>query len=171
MDVQIIRRAIRGDADCFTEAVMAVKDQAYKIAYCYLHHEENSMDAVCNAVEKSFVNIKKLKDPGLFKTWFIRIVINECKQQLRKDKKALQLENILESDVQHANWETAFELEGILEQLYPADRSMIYMKYYLGYTLDEIAELTELPLGTVKTRIYGSLRELRRKLERKEVYS
>mgnify|MGYP001362456145 FL=1 len=170
MDEVIVNRARQGDADCFAEAVLAVKDQAYSIAYCYLRNPENAMDVVCNAVEKAFANIQKLKDPKLFKTWFIRIVINECKLHLKREKKWSILEEAESFGLQPANWDTRLDLDLLLSQLHPVDRSMIYMKYYLGYTLDEISTLTEMPLGTVKTRIYGNLKLLRQQLEKKEAY-
>lgn len=102
MDELLIRKAQKGDKDSFTKAVMEFKDQAYRITYCYLHDEEDSMDAVCDAVEKSLVNIKKLNDPKLFKTWFIRIVINECKMQMSKKKTVISLADSLSNSMSAA---------------------------------------------------------------------
>lgn len=170
MDGHLVRRAQQGDADAFTEAVLALKDQAYTIAYCYLHNEQDSMDVVCNAVEKAFKNIKKLNDPQFFKTWFIRIVINECKLHLKRERKWHLLERDALQEMPVSKWDTQLDLDQLLNQLNPLDRSMIYMKFYMGYTLDEIAVFTELPLSTVKNRIYGNLRSLRQHLGQKEAY-
>jgi len=61
------------------------------------------------------------------------------------------------------------DLEELLNQVEPTERSMIYMKYYLGYSLDEISKITDLPLSTVKTKIYRNLKQLREKLVQGEV--
>ncbi len=164
----LVKKAKKGDKDSFSQAISQVKDEAYKIAYCYLHNEEDSMDAVCDAVEKSFVNLKKLKQSKFFKTWFIRIVINEAKMQLRqREKVVLMADNLYAEsrDDQYLQREEKMDLETLLNGLEPLDRLLIYMKYYMGYTLDEIAASVNLPSGTVKTRIYGNLRLLKTKLE------
>ncbi|MCW3489762.1 sigma-70 family RNA polymerase sigma factor [Dethiobacter alkaliphilus] len=167
----LIKKAKKGDKDSLSQAIMAVKDDAYRVAYCYLHNQEDSMDAVCDAVEKAMVNLKKLKEPKYFKTWFIRIVINEAKMQLRQKQKVISLADSLyvNDSFQEKQREDIIDLEKMLGELEPLDRLLIYMKYYLGYTLDEIALSVDLPLGTVKTKIYGNLKVMRDKLELREV--
>ena len=90
--------------DIFTKAVEEVKEDSYRVAYCYMHNENDAMDCVCNAVEKAYINFRKLKDPGFFKTWFIRIVINECKVMLRKKKKVLDLSDSLYMENYEIDW-------------------------------------------------------------------
>lgn len=173
MDEALIINAQKGDKESFTAAVLQINDQAYKIAYCYLHNEEDSMDAVCEAVEKALRNIKKLREPSFFKTWFIRIVINECKMQLRIKGKAINIEDALQEDaypMDRVAGEERIDLQKQLKQLAPIERNMIYMKYYLGYTLDEISEILKMPVGTVKTKIYNCLKKMREKLEIKGGY-
>lgn len=167
----LIKKAKKGEKESFAQAVMLVKDDAYKIAYCYLHNEEDSMDTVCNAVEKALVNLKKLREPKFFKTWFIRIVINEAKMQLRQRDKVismadrLYLEGNYDESIRMAE---NIDLESLLGELNSLDRLLIYMKYYMGYTLDEIAESVNLPTGTVKTKIYSNLKQMKTKLEVRE---
>lgn len=169
MDELLVRKARKGDKESFAEAVMLVKDQAYRIAYCYLHDREDSMDAVCDAVEKAFCNIKKLKDPRYFKTWFIRITINECKHRLRYRQRIESLADDIQSNDSHKMREDKLDLDVLLNGLPAAERILIYMKYYMGYTLEEIANLMEMPEGTVKTKIYGNLRKMKSCLELREV--
>lgn len=165
MDDLLIKKAIKGDKDSFTKLILEIKDQAYKIAYCYLHNEEDSMDAVCNAVEKGYKNIKKLKNPQYFKTWFIRIVINECKLELRSRKKIIKLKETLTSDEFIVDSvDKNYELDDLINKLEVTDKSMIYLKYYMGYTLEEIGKILDLPIGTVKTKIYSNIKKLKAEL-------
>jgi len=166
---KLIKQAKHGNKDSFTEAVLMVKDEAYKIAYCYLQDEQDSMDAVCGAVEKALNNIKKLRQPQYFKTWFIRITINESKKILRDKGKVIQLvEEMYTEEEKYLDNEGTIDLNNCLQELEPHDRMMIYLKYYQGYTLDEIADLVKIPKGTVRTRIYTNLKRLKEKLEVKE---
>ncbi len=157
------------DKEQFTEAIKEVKDQAYRIAFCYLHSEADSMDAVCNAVEKAFIHINKLKDSTKFKTWFIRILINECKQQLKANKRVAYIKNSAEVCTLETDMDAKMDLEKLISKLPSTDRILIYMKYYMGYTLEEIAQATDMPCGSVKTKIYSSLKKLRLQLEAGEV--
>ena len=165
MDELLVRKSIKGDRESFGQIVAMVRDQAYRVAYCYLRNEEDSMDAVCDAVEKAFCNLKKLKEPKYFKTWFIRIIINECKLQLRNRKKVEYLADDIFIQADISNKEENPDLNKVLDQLPALDRLLIYMKYYMGYTLEEIAAATDMPTGTVKTRIYGNLKVLKSRLE------
>ena len=170
MDELLIKKARKGDTESFSRIVLQVKDQAYRIAFCYLNNEADSMDAVSDAVEKAFKNLSKLKQPKYFKTWFIRIVINECKLQLRAKEKVTTLADYLYLDeTSSGNSDEKMDLDVCLRKLPSLERLMIYMKYYMGYTLDEIAEMMEISSGTVRTKVYGSLKILKSKLEAKEV--
>lgn len=170
MDEFLITRAKKGHKDSFTQAIMQIKDQAYRVAYCYLHNEEDSMDAVCDAVEQAYKNIRKLKNVQYFNTWFIRIVINECNAQLRLRQRTTKITDHLEFPEVLGPSEDKLDLEILLNKLSPGDRLLIYMKYYLGYTLDEIAQLLDMSSGTVKTRIYSNLKKMKSELQTREVY-
>ena len=117
MDELLIRKAKRGDPDSFDQLIQQVRDQAYRVAYCYLHNEYDSMDAVCDGVEKAFRNLKKLKEPKYFRTWFIRIVINECKLQLRAKEKVTEMADSIYTD----------EARGVLFRQYT---STLYLTNY-----------------------------------------
>ncbi|HPT79521.1 MAG TPA: sigma-70 family RNA polymerase sigma factor [Candidatus Atribacteria bacterium] len=172
MDVQQVKRAKKGDTESFTQLVLEIKDQAYRIAYSYLQNEQDSMDAVCDAMEKAYKNLRKLRDDSLFKTWFIRIVINEAKLQLGKRKQAILAADRLfsrQTSEDHESLEERMDLQQILRQMDRTERLIIYLKYFAGYTLEEIADLVNMPVGTVKTRLYGNLKAIRAKLNYREV--
>lgn len=153
-----------------TEELLSMKERAYRIAYSYLHHEQDSLDAVHDAFEKALANAHRLHRPEYLKTWFVRIVINQCKMMKRKNSHVIFLQEEVASDegTQKPLTEEKLDLEEGLMQLSPADRNLIYLKYYMGYTLDEIAQVTQMPIGTVKTKLYRNLRDLRHKLEPKQ---
>jgi RNA polymerase sigma-70 factor, ECF subfamily len=167
---KLIKLAIKGDPDSFGKLMILLKDQAYRISYCYLHNEHDSMDAVCNAMEKAFKNLHQLRKPKYFKTWFLKIVINESKQLLRQKNNIVELsEKELLNLTEQSKLDKIEDLEELLNEVEPTERTLIYMKYYLGYTLDEISTVTDMPLSTVKTKIYRNLKRFREKLVQREV--
>lgn len=170
MNELLIKKAKRGDKKSFTKLILEIKNQSYKIAYCYLHNEEDSMDAVCNAVEKAYKNIKSLKNPEYFKTWFIRIVINECKAELRYREKTDSIKQQLRGrEFTLTTHDDGIGIYNLLQDIPESERTMIHMKYYMGYTLQEISEIMDIPIGTAKTKIYSNIKKLKSMFENKEV--
>ncbi|MDZ5472182.1 sigma-70 family RNA polymerase sigma factor [Bacillus sp. 31A1R] len=168
-EAKLVKLARKGDHESFGQLMMLLKDQAYRIAYCYLHNEHDSMDAVCNAMEKAFTKLNQLREPKYFKTWFLKIVINESNQILRSRQQVVELDvKQFENLPSKATPEKNEDLEELLNSVEPTERSMIYMKYYLGYSLEEISRVTDTPLSTVKTKIYRNLKQLREKLVQRE---
>lgn len=149
-----------------TETLLSMKERAYRIAFSYLHNEQDSLDAVCDALEKAITHVDRLQHPEYLKTWFVRIVINQCKMMKRKNAKVVfqSFHDAYHATSEIPQTEEKLDLEEGLMQLSPADRNLIYLKYYMGYTLDEIAQVTQMPIGTVKTKLYRNLRDLRHKL-------
>lgn len=171
-DTEMEAKMSKLDKNAFAEKVLEIKDEAYRIAYCYLKDENESMDAYCNAIEKAFVNLKNLRNYNLFKTWFIRIVINECKMTMRKNNRVIAINDDLldvynsEDRVSNITLEEKMDLDSVLEKLKSNERILIYLKYYMGYTLRDIASLLEIPEGTVKSKIYNIIKVFKEKLGR-----
>jgi RNA polymerase sigma-70 factor, ECF subfamily len=167
MDENLMKNVKDDERESFETAVNSIQKQAYVVAYSYLHSSHDSLDAVANAVEKTFRNINKLKSPEFFKTWFIRCTINECKMKLRSLKE-IPFEDIAKQEFQQKNLEDKMDLEELMNGIDPELRMMIYMKYYLDYTFEEIAVCLDLSIGSVKSKIYRGLRKMKAELECKE---
>jgi RNA polymerase sigma-70 factor (ECF subfamily) len=94
-------------------------------------------------------------------------VINECKTQLKKRK---PISHIVDHIFNHTvHQEEVVDLKMALQSLSPSDRVIVHMKYYLGCTFTEIAEAMGMPEGTVKTKLYQTLKLLKSKLALQEV--
>ena len=88
-----VRRAKNGDKDAFCNLIRINKMSMYRVAKSILSKEEDVEDAVSEAILKAYKNIKSLKDESLFKTWLIRIVINESNTIYKKRSKEISVEN------------------------------------------------------------------------------
>lgn len=166
MEERLIKKAIKGNFKAYSIIVNELKNEGYKLAYTILKNEDDSMDAYLQAVEKGLKNINKLKEPKYFKTWFLRIVINEAKNIIEKNNKIVYLNDIdLNENNEKLDTETKIDLEKALEKVDSQVREMIKLKYYMGYKLEEISSILDIPIGTVKGKMYTALKNMRKELE------
>ena len=169
MDEKLVRKAIRGNFKAYSILVQELKNEGYKLAYTILRNEHDSIDAYLQAVEKGLKNIKNLKEAKYFKTWFLRIVINEAKNIVKKDNKVVFLNDLGKENTASGDGdkESKIDLEVVLSKVEPEVREMIELKFYMGYKLDEIADIMDVPVGTVKGKMYSALKNMKKDLEGK----
>lgn len=165
MEDKLVKKAIKGNFNAYSILVNNLKEDGYKIAYTILRNEQDSMDAYLQAVEKGLNNIQNLREANYFKTWFLRIVINEAKNIISKNSKITYLEEVKEKEEKYVeNNSDKIDLDIALSKVEPQVREMIKLKYYLGYKLEEIAEILDVPVGTVKGKMYSALKLMRKEL-------
>ena len=146
-----------------TEFLLDNQQKFYRYAFTYVHHRELAMDMVQNSFVKAIEQLHTLRNPDAMKTWFYRILTNECLQALKKAKR----ENLVEpTDIQEEiylekAYEPALELYEAIRQLPPETQTIIYLHYYEEYTLKDISKITGNNLNTVKSRLYAGLKKLK----------
>lgn len=166
MDIKIVNKAIKGNFNAYSILVNKLKDDGYKIAYTILKNEDDSIDAYLQAVEKGLKNITSLKEAKYFKTWFLRIVINEAKNIINKNNKIVNIDDYsTKEDIEVIDRDVKLDLEKALENVDTKVKEMIRLKYYMGYSLEEISNILDIPIGTVKGRMYTALKSMRKDLE------
>ncbi|WP_244310834.1 sigma factor [Paenibacillus ottowii] len=79
--------AIQGDKEAFMNMIRAVQQNLYVIARSIVKNEEDCANTIQEAIVKAFSNVHRLKEPAYFKTWIIRILINECNRIIKKKKR------------------------------------------------------------------------------------
>ena len=149
-----------------------VENQArfYRLAYSYLHNREDALDAVQAAVCKALEKQDSLKDADAMRTWFYRILVNVCTDQLRGRKREAPA---APEDLNPGSYEDPLPGDDALarrvEALPPELRTVIELRFYEELPLKEISAVLGCPLSTVKTRLYTGLKKLRVSLEGEEV--
>lgn len=163
----LFKKARKRNSKAFLEMMTSYQDQLYKTAWRYLRDEQDALDAVQEISYRAYKNIHKVKQPKYVKTWLIRIMINYCLDEINRKKKTVQVaaiyEDFKEEDKDAA---TKLDIENILQKLDEKYQLIITLKYYHQYTLTEIAESLDMPLGTVKTRLNRALEMLRLQMEK-----
>lgn len=154
------------DKEDFSEQVLALEDVLFHISYGILNNVQNCEDVVQEAVLKAYVNKDKLKQPQYFKTWMVRILMNECYSFLRKRRRECPLEEAVTEDKSADAFirEEYLDLYESMRQLEERDRICVQLFYMEGYSVKEIAQIFRIPQGTVKSRLNRARTQLKKSL-------
>lgn len=156
----LVKRAKRGDAEAFIELIEQNKQSMYKVARGFLHDEEDVADAMSETVLTCYEKIRMLKQDAYFKTWMIRVLINHCKDILRKQKRRILVEDVHEPKEQ-AQVNGREDFQELIEPLKEQDRSIFTLYYVYGMKVKEIAAYMEMKENTVATRLKRGRETLR----------
>lgn len=168
-DERLIAKAIKGNDEALYELIDNNKEQLYKIAYSYFKNQQDSLEAIQETTFRAYKNIKKLKEPKYFKTWLIRILINYCIDEVKRNNRVLNIEKPVKA-LDKNNSDDKLTVDEAMETLKPKYKEIIVLKYFEDLTIREISDVIQIPEGTVKTRLSRALSSLREYLNRGEDY-
>jgi RNA polymerase sigma-70 factor (ECF subfamily) len=153
--------------DKLVEHILQNQNKFYRIAYCYVYQKEAALDIVQNAICRALENYSSLKNLNAVKTWFYRILINECLQYLNKCKREILCEPTeLWDDVYYEDaYEAKIEIYQKVCELPEHLKTVVILHYFEQLTLKEISQSTGVNLSTVKTRLYAALKRLKKDME------
>lgn len=138
----------------------------YRLAYSYLQNREEALDAVQTAVCRALEKQDGLHDADALRTWFTRVLVNVCMDQLRRRKR---ITFVPPDALESGSYEDPLPPDGTLksrvEALPTEVAAIVKLRFYEELSLKEISAVTALPLSTVKTRLYTGLKKLRISLE------
>lgn len=141
------------EKDKFCMLTQKYQKKMYNIAYQIVRNEADACDAVSEGILRAYERRNAIKDREKFSAWICQIVRNEAINILRKRKRERDIWMRLLYSQQEED-ELREELNAVMANL-PSDcREEMILFYYCGLSLKEIAEFRQLPLGTVKSRVY-----------------
>lgn len=176
-----IAQVLKGDRNAYGEVVELYKDKVFQLCYRMLGNRHEAEDIAQEAFIRAYVNIHSFNLNKKFSSWIYRIATNLCIDRIRKKKP----DYFLDAEVPGTEGLTMYsqiasdsalpedELESLelqetvqkeISKLPDKYRSVIVLKYIEELSLNEISEILDLPLGTVKTRIHRGREALRQQL-------
>lgn len=168
---KLVDMAKKGDKEAFSNLIILVQKDLYKIAKMRLEYEDDICEAVQNTIFKAYNSLKKLKNSKYFKTWIIRILINECNTIYRNNQK-LNFEeyddNILEFQSSMATIENKIDeldFNILIGNLNYNERIVSILFYLEDLSVKEISKILDEPENTIKTRLSRSRKKLKKILE------
>jgi RNA polymerase sigma-70 factor (ECF subfamily) len=150
-------------------------DRSFGLARAILLDDREAEDAVQDACLIAWQRGETVRDPDRFGAWFGRVLINGCRDRLRRRQqrqqvRAIALQGRWHDDAGGPNPSDLVgaddrDLDAAFDRLDPDHRLVVLLRFWQDLTLDEIAERLDVPLGTVKSRLHYALRKLRTELE------
>lgn len=172
-EILLIQQAQKGDIRSFSALVEIYQERAVHIAYSFLGNFEDAKDITQEAFVKSYENIKNFKAQSRFYTWFYRILVNTCKDFLRKKKVRQQFlfwfhkdkeddedplmnisDHARDASEQMQDQELGGEICKALDKLPPQQKYAFSLRYLEGFSIEEIAETMNLSQGAVKATLW-----------------
>lgn len=159
----LVKRAKRGDAEAFITLMEENKQSMYRVARGFLRDQEDIADAMAETVLNCFEKIGTLQQNGYFKTWMIRILINNCKDILQKQRRSIPTEEVPEPESGMTGG-GGLEFQELIEPLKEQDRSIFTLYYVYGMKAKEIAACMEMKENTVISRLKRGRETLREEM-------
>lgn len=167
-DAELVRSGLRGDKNALTQLVDHYYATIYKAAYRILNDAEAASDVTQMTFLSAFENLDKYDPVYKFFSWIYRIAVNHALEQGRKrrlEQEKMQTEFLhpgsgnLEGDVD--NIEVGKIIDGMLRKMQEKHRVVIVLRHHVELSYDEIAEVLEIPVKTVRSRLYTARQILR----------
>lgn len=147
--------------EIFRELMLNREDKLYRIAFSYMKNEADSLDVVQDTLLKALLKFDSLEDYTYFDTWVVRILINTCKDHLRKKREYISYEDEIEVESIETEKEETMDLINLLDKLPTDERELLYCRYFEDLRVREIADKLSLKEGTVKSKLSRILSKLR----------
>ncbi len=174
-DGELVTAALGGDSGAFAVLVERYDRAVYHLAYRTLHDVEEARDVTQEAFFKAFRSLRTFKPGAKFSTWIFAIAYHACCDRLNRRKRYSGDELPDRADPgpgpesQAIALDQARRLRGAIELLPEKYRTVITLYHLQGKQYEEIAEVLELPMGTVKTHLFRAKEQLRKLLYAQEV--
>jgi RNA polymerase sigma-70 factor (ECF subfamily) len=168
-DVMLVLLAQQGDRDALNTLLERVQDRLFRYISRLLDHSAAAEDVLQEALLRIARKIHKLNEPKMFDTWAYRIASREVFRMAKRSGASAVTEG-LDCDVAAPEVEpprlTWDELGRLTSELSPECRAVLALHYGEDRQLKEVAEILDVPLGTVKSRLGYGLTRLRGMLAR-----
>ncbi|KAF6580612.1 MULTISPECIES: sigma-70 family RNA polymerase sigma factor [Paenibacillus] len=151
--------ATQGDKEAFVNIIRAVQQSLYVVARSIIKNEEDCADAIQETIAKAFSNVHGLKEPAYFKTWIIRILINECNRIIRKKKRVF----LVPYDLRKTSYKGDYEQIELFEVIVGLDEQLqttVTLFYIEDLSVKDISKVLNVSEGTVKSRLFRARQQL-----------
>lgn len=147
--------------------ILENQDRFYRLAYSYTRHQEDALDVVQSAVCKALEAHESIRNADAIRTWFYRILVNECLIVLKRRKRiSIAADDLKREEVYYEKgYEQDDNIESELDRLEMDVQGIIRLRFFEEMSLKEISCITGLNLNTVKTKLYRGLKQLKENIQ------
>ena len=164
----LVKKAMQGDKEAFLRLMDMHQPAMLRIAHGYLSQEADVADAMQDTILDAYEHLSSLKEPQYFKTWLIRILLNNCNHIYKKNKKYVSLEEIVESlpDVTQEEDTQLMKFHELLSLVSDENRLCFQLYYGEEFTTREIADILHMNESTIRSRMHREKIKLKTLLQK-----
>lgn len=149
------------DKSDFVSRIEESSGLLYRVALTILRNDEDCKDALQEAVQKAWEKRHTLRNEGYFATWLTRILINECRNIQRKQRRIVLMESLPDTQPRSEDPALLMALESLPEKY----RVPLVLRFSEGMSEKEAARVLRLPPSTVRGRVHRAKQMLKKELE------
>ncbi|MGL6106257.1 sigma-70 family RNA polymerase sigma factor [Romboutsia sp.] len=150
----LIKKSKNGCNESFEKLLIIYESYLYKMAYLHVKNEQDALDIYQETILKAYMNISNLRKNNLFKTWIIKILINNIYSKNKHDSKYsnVDFENYI-IDYTYSDIEKNIDLYAAIDVLDEKYKTPIILHYFYDYTISQISDITNSNENTIKTNL------------------
>lgn len=156
-DIKLIKKAKKGHHPSFIALMKEYESTMYRVAKGILKRDHDCADAIQETILICYKKMSSLKEDKYFKTWLIRILINECTSILQKRQSVVPVFDYIQTEEEDLDFKLS--VQEAVASLHEALRTVTTLYYFEDLTIKEISHILNIPEGTVKSRL-SKAREL-----------
>ena len=158
------------DKEIFINNINKNRVKMYKTAISILKNEEDANDAIQEALYSAYKNYDSLREKSYFTTWIIRILINKCYDIINKNKKIAYIDDSITENTTGVedSYNVESELDWVLNRIDIDLKEVVVLYYYDDLPINAIADMLQIPKGTVKSRLSRAREQIKKILNEKE---
>lgn len=146
----------------------SVYKDLYRLAYYYLGNPQDAEDVVSETVLKAYENFASLRNKDAFRTWIFKILVNQCRNHVRKSA-GRKTSELVEEPSYHPELGDAVIVKDMLSSLSEEERQIVALAVFGGYKGEEIAKIMHRRHSTIRSKYRRALKKLEQKLLAEEV--
>lgn len=158
------------DKEFFIKKINENRLKMYKTAIAILNDEDDANDAIQEALYSAFKNYYSLREKSYFTTWIIKILINKCYNIINKNKKIAYIDDTIIQNTASSEdtYKIENSLEWVLNQIDKDLKEIVVLYYYDDFSVADIANILEIPQGTVKSRLSRAREQIKEIINKEE---
>ncbi|GGF62243.1 RNA polymerase subunit sigma-24 [Paenibacillus albidus] len=168
---QEVLKAKEGDREAFIRLMKSTETALHNTARAMVKRDEDIADVLQETILKAYKSLHLLREPGFFRTWIFRILINECHTVLKKASRSIAVAELPTVPASSHDYDNV-DLRMAVDRLEDQQRIAIVLYYFQDMTLKQVAETLDISESAAKTRLYRArktlLEELRPQTERED---
>ena len=176
---ELLRRCANGDVSAFEPVVLTYRDTAYRYAYSLMHNHHDALDLSQEAFARAFRAIASFDTSRPFQPWFLRVLRNLCLNEIDRRRRrptpvtttgdGVEMLTLVagpgDPRQEAVKQDDSRRLQAAINRLSPDHREIITLRHFEDLAYQQIAEVLDIPIGTVMSRLHYARQALRKRLE------